>query len=182
MPEVDRHPVPGRTCGECNVCCDVLTIDEPELKKPPGILCSNCDPGKGCKIYQSRPSVCRNWHCGWRLASSLGPEWRPDRSRILISETTSNIPSQFKQKGLTFALNGDARSQVRWQPLTLNLFAFIQVEMPVFLSVPGPPGQAGGQVFLNNHIALAAAVAAHDFEQFGMLLVEAVEACIRHPS
>ncbi len=181
MPENDPRLVPDRTCGECSVCCQALWIDEPELKKQPGILCSNCLPGKGCQIYATRPPICRNWHCEWRKMDAFGPEWLPDQSKILIGETTTNIPPQFQQKGLRFDLNGDARDQIAWSPLVFTLFDSIEAGVPVFLSVPAAPGYKGGQVFLNSHVGIASAVAAQDFEGFGLFLVEAVEACIRHP-
>jgi hypothetical protein len=181
MPENDPHLVAGRSCGECTVCCQALWIDEPELKKQPGILCPNCAPGKGCTIYQMRPPICRNWHCEWRKMAMFGPEWRPDRCQILIGETGSNIPPQFRQHGLRFDLNGDARAQAAWPPLAINLFALIEMDIPVFLSVPAAPGYKGGQAFLNNHIGIASAVAERDFERFGAFLAEAVEACLSHP-
>lgn len=181
MPEHDPSLVPGRDCGACTVCCQSLWIDEPELKKQPGILCANCLSGKGCQIYQTRPPICRNWHCEWRKMEAFGPEWRPDLSEILIGETTTNIPLQFPQKGLRFDLNGDALRQITWPPLAMALFDYIETGIPVFLSVPAPPGYKGGQVFLNSHIGLSSAVAAQDLESFGMFLMEAVEACMRHP-
>jgi hypothetical protein len=181
MPEHDPNLVPGRSCGECTVCCEALWIDEPELKKQPGVCCLHCSSGQGCQIYAVRPPICRNWHCEWRKIATLGPEWRPDRSGILIGETSTNIPPQFGPRGLRFDLNGDARNQVLWPPLVLNLFAFIETGMPVFLSVPGPPGYKGGQVFLNSHGGIASAVAARDFEGFEAFLVEAVGACLSHP-
>jgi len=39
----DDNPVlvPNRECGDCNVCCAALTIDDPALQKPPGFRCRN---------------------------------------------------------------------------------------------------------------------------------------------
>jgi hypothetical protein len=55
--------IPGKSCGTCNLCCQVLVIEE--LDKPPGPLCKHCKPGKGCKIYLKRPEVCRDFECEW---------------------------------------------------------------------------------------------------------------------
>jgi hypothetical protein len=104
MDESEKHLVLGRSCGECNVCCEVLTIDKPELKKLPGVLCSHCVSGQGCAIYDSRPPVCRTWFCGWRTTDKLGEEWRPDRCGILVTVTTKDIPSEYQQTGLDFEL------------------------------------------------------------------------------
>src|SRR5580704_9928996 len=125
MPEYDPDLVPGRSCGECTVCCEALWIDEPGLKKQPGVPCAHCKSGEGCKIYRTRPPICRSWHCEWRKMAQLGPEWRPDQSGILIAEASTNIPARFQQRGLRFDLNADALSQIGWPPLTDNLFAFI---------------------------------------------------------
>jgi len=81
--------VPGRTCGSCSLCCKVLQIDE--LQKPVGQWCPNCAVGRGCKIYQTRPSECRTFHCAWLISPDLGEEWQPARAKfVLYSEGKAN--------------------------------------------------------------------------------------------
>src|SRR5436305_14221849 len=42
-----------RSCGDCTLCCKLLSITE--LEKPIGKWCPHCEIGKGCKIYDCRP-------------------------------------------------------------------------------------------------------------------------------
>jgi len=54
------------------------------LDKPRGVWCRHCTPGKGCGIYDARPDECRDFMCQWLLDSRLGPEWKPERSKLVI--------------------------------------------------------------------------------------------------
>lgn len=77
------EPAPGRSCGACTLCCKVY--DVPSLDKPAGTWCRHCKPGRGCGIHETRPQHCRSFHCLWMTAAFLGPEWKPDRSRFVMS-------------------------------------------------------------------------------------------------
>ena len=77
--------VPGRQCGDCMVCCEYLYINSPTLKKSADVLCSNWGNDKGCRIYETRPTVCRSWHCLWRRDKRLPEELRPDQSKVIFS-------------------------------------------------------------------------------------------------
>ena len=68
--------VPGRSCGTCTLCCKVFPV--PDLAKPAGKWCQHCQPGKGCRIHETRPEVCRKFFCGWMVSPGLGPEWKPE--------------------------------------------------------------------------------------------------------
>lgn len=76
-------PAPGRDCGTCALCCKVF--DVPVLQKPMGRWCQHCTPGKGCGIHETRPDHCRAFHCLWMLEPWLGPEWKPERSKFVIT-------------------------------------------------------------------------------------------------
>lgn len=76
-------PAPGRDCGACALCCKVYEV--PVLEKPMGEWCRHCTPGRGCAIHLSRPEHCRAFHCFWMLAPFLGPEWKPDRARFVLT-------------------------------------------------------------------------------------------------
>src|SRR5262245_3734543 len=89
-PRTAPKVVPGRRCGSCSLCCKVMQVDE--FDKPQGVWCRHCRPGRGgCTIHQSRPPVCRNYHCGWLLSSSLGPEWQPSVCKMLINFETDRM-------------------------------------------------------------------------------------------
>jgi hypothetical protein len=74
--------VPGRSCGSCTLCCKVFAV--PEVESPRSILCKHCVPNKGCSIHSSRPAICRQFFCNWLLIDTLGPEWQPERSKIVL--------------------------------------------------------------------------------------------------
>jgi hypothetical protein len=75
-------PVAGRDCGTCTLCCKVLRIDE--VESPAGEWCKHCAPGKGCRIHPERPDRCRDFYCMWLSQEGLGPEWKPERSKIVL--------------------------------------------------------------------------------------------------
>ena len=77
------QPAPGRACGSCTLCCKVY--DVPSLDKPAGEWCGHCKPGRGCGIHLTRPDHCRSFHCLWMTETWLGPEWKPERSKIVLS-------------------------------------------------------------------------------------------------
>jgi hypothetical protein len=74
------------------MCCKVLRIEE--LEKPPGVWCRHAVTGKGCGIYESRPPVCQRFHCHWLLNPHLGPEWKPDRAKLVVY---GDLPSGGRQ-------------------------------------------------------------------------------------
>lgn len=76
------------SCGDCSFCCVGLDIvDEPYVEefgfKPAGTPCSKLVDGK-CGVYSSRPSVCRNFNCGF-IEVGADPSWRPTSSGIFFS-------------------------------------------------------------------------------------------------
>ncbi|HEX8168059.1 MAG TPA: hypothetical protein VF601_20000 [Beijerinckiaceae bacterium] len=77
------QPAPGKDCGTCTLCCKVF--DVPSLNKPMGQWCRHCLPGKGCGIHATRPEHCRAFHCLWMTAPWLGPEWKPERSKMVLT-------------------------------------------------------------------------------------------------
>ena len=170
--------VPGRNCGGCTSCCKDLTIDAPDLKKPPGILCVHCVPGQGCGIYQARPSVCDGFYCGWRQIPFLDEGWRPDRSEILINPASDHIPPGYPPQGLTFELTGSLE-RATWPPFLNLVCDLIEDRVPVFLSVRGEPGHVSANTFLNDR--LAAAITARDPQGVVNGMLDALEICIAHP-
>jgi hypothetical protein len=68
------------------MCCKVLGVDYPgALTKPPDTACPHCKAGRGCAIYDQRPSPCRKFICQWLLDVSLDERWHPARSHIVIT-------------------------------------------------------------------------------------------------
>jgi hypothetical protein len=56
----------------------------PELQKPKDHWCSNFARGRGCIIYADRPKSCRDFTCFWLLDPAMGPEWKPDRCKMVL--------------------------------------------------------------------------------------------------
>jgi len=81
----DAEPalVPGRSCGTCSLCCKVYSIKE--LRKPAGRWCVHCVRGGGCNIHADRPPSCREFFCSWLVDPNLGPAWKPEVSRFVLS-------------------------------------------------------------------------------------------------
>ncbi len=77
-------------CGSCTFCCLVMGVKSPTLNKPKDTWCSQCEVGKGCLIYESRPGPCVDFSCVWlqsqeRTDHAKQDEWmRPDRSKVML--------------------------------------------------------------------------------------------------
>lgn len=66
----------GRQCGDCSLCCKLLSVAE--IRKPTNRWCRHCRPGRGCGIYGERPDQCRTYECYW-LKGMLPPEMKPNK-------------------------------------------------------------------------------------------------------
>jgi uncharacterized protein len=74
--------VPGRTCGDCGMCCKLPQIDA--LNKPANQWCVHCSTRKSCDAYDARPEQCRTFFCHFMENAALGEEWRPSKSRFML--------------------------------------------------------------------------------------------------
>jgi hypothetical protein len=72
-----------RACGTCTLCCKLFPV--PPLEKPAGKWCPHVVQGKGCGIHLTRPGMCRDFDCQWLQNPDLGPEWKPERSKFVLS-------------------------------------------------------------------------------------------------
>jgi hypothetical protein len=89
--------IPERECGDCVSCCEIPSINSPKLKKPADVLCPNCAK-PGCSIYDTRPIVCRQYHCLWRHLDTLATDLRPEKSKVMFSLHYSLTPRNIFQK------------------------------------------------------------------------------------
>lgn len=76
-----RDPPPTRECGDCSLCCKVLTIEA--LTKPQGKWCQHARPGRGCAIYAERPHECQTFTCSWR-SGRLPEEMKPSKVKAVV--------------------------------------------------------------------------------------------------
>ncbi len=81
--ELVSTPAPGRACGACTLCCKVY--DVPAVESVAGEWCRHAKPGRGCGIHETRPGHCRAFHCLWMTEGWLGPEWKPDKAKMVLS-------------------------------------------------------------------------------------------------
>jgi hypothetical protein len=154
----DHELVAGRACGECNVCCVALTIDEPALRKPQGYRCRNARPDNGCAIYETRPDTCRTFFCGWRQLKWVRETLRPDLSGVLVRLHGEIGAGGEKRLGVAITLL--TKAALKAEGLAETVAAAVGAGIPTYLHVPGPPGYTAAQGRINE--AVADAVLARD--------------------
>src|SRR3954469_16911870 len=91
------HVVPGRECGSCTMCCKLIAVAD--LGKPPGTWCPHCVRGKGCGIYETRPTECRTFYCHWMLEKGLTPERKPERATFALVTSEAGHLTAFVDPG-----------------------------------------------------------------------------------
>jgi hypothetical protein len=82
MAEAVATAAPGKSCGDCTLCCKVMQIAA--LGKAAGAWCGHCRIGAGCKIHAAKPGECGDFFCGYLQDPRLGEEWRPSKSKIVL--------------------------------------------------------------------------------------------------
>ena len=141
----DPTLVKDRHCGSCTVCCSALTINPLEIDKDHDSFCSSCVPGVGCTKYDTRPEICRTWHCLWRRMPTLDFNWRPDRSGVV---GTMGGP----EDGYDFTVTWDVlgpESVVTSRRMIDLVTNSIAAGAGVYLSAPARPGYISGKSLLN---------------------------------
>lgn len=158
------EPIPDRKCGECSACCIRLTIDVPELQKHADVPCQELSAVGGCRIYDTRPNVCRNWYCGWRFLDYLDDDWRPDRSGVLLRlEADGGIAFQSLKSIKVFI-----------HPELLRFVgSLVESGIPVFFVMPGKPGHTSVKLQLNE--ALTPGAKARSYDLMAAEVVKALE-------
>ena len=148
--------VPGRDCGDCTVCCTWLAIDKPEVQKIPGATCKHCTGG-GCGIYETRYPVCQGYYCAWRNMDIFDESWRPDRSGVMAYVETDGIAENFNFSiGIGLLLVRNPLKTVRQRWFQDFVVTGIMNSVPLFLSLPGPPGYQSATLSLNTEQMLDA--------------------------
>jgi hypothetical protein len=147
--------VPDTSCGECVMCCEWLNIEGEEFSKKAGVLCQHCtvgDSGGGCGIYETRPKICRAFFCGWRLIPALGPDWRPDKSKVIIMLVEKNVPPQYDgaMTGFNFVVLGGSQTILR-PGFAEYLTLLVSRKVAVYLSADSP------KTLINEYLAPLAA-------------------------
>ena len=89
---VDAVPAENKSCGTSTLCCKLFDIEGLDRPKKAGSWCPHCAPGKGCGIWEARPSMCADYYCVWRLDATLGPEWKPEVSKFILTHAHRDAP------------------------------------------------------------------------------------------
>jgi hypothetical protein len=136
-----------RQCGPCTVCCTELKIETPELRKKARLPCSHLGAA-GCGIYTTRPPVCQQFLCGWRLFAEMGDHWRPDQSGVLaLRKAPGELPAAWQHApyGVHLVVIGGEAAVKR--PAFADYAASLLARgLPVFLSAASP------YILLNDHL------------------------------
>ncbi len=110
----------SRACGECTMCCRLPGVVE--LSKPAGEWCKHCAIGKGCTIYEERPSSCKFFECLWLTDERMPEDLRPDKSKVIFyppaesgrwqSGAVGRLVNSFRHQGLTLCVVSGDRNEV----------------------------------------------------------------------
>lgn len=139
------------------MCCVVLTIDDPALRKVQGVRCPNARPDNRCGIYDARPQTCRTFLCGWMQHRWVRPALRPDLSGVLIRAQVRDVDGVRRPSVVVSLLREVA---LETDGLAETIAAPVAAGMPVFLEVVGRPGYTYGIARMDR--VLAKAVGARD--------------------
>lgn len=125
--------VPGRECGECHVCCDLLRPDRIGRKQASDRPCPNYSAGDGCALGEHRPPACATWHCAWREFDWLPEESRPDRLGLLLTVEREVKPGMVPEP---YVLGRAVGGETAYKSLLAQdvLWAFMR-ELPVRVEV-----------------------------------------------
>lgn len=74
-------PYDLRVCGDCQVCCHAMRIEEIDSLKY-----ENCEHQceLGCNIHHYPPKECVHFECTWKLEKLLKDQYRPDRCGFMM--------------------------------------------------------------------------------------------------
>ena len=157
--------VAGRECGGCFECCRFIPIKTERLEKPTNLLCPNCQPGEGCSVYDKRPSECRGWECGWKIARGIPDDWRPDIAGIVFRlEAGSEITATIIDPGKKF----------RSEQFASLIAVWVQSGVDVYFQAVGPVGYFPSRLLINPHVARA--IEAQDLPSVHQELAEMLKA------
>jgi hypothetical protein len=132
---VSQNVTTARSCDGCDLCCSAPGIKE--LHKEPGDRCLHLsgDAGRSCSIYRSRPKVCIDFHCLWRITERVLPGWlRPaDCGFLLAFNRVDQWPS-------VVTVHVDAQRPDAWRnPWAMTVFGALAEQWNCLVAIHQAP-------------------------------------------
>lgn len=131
-----------RSCGTCTLCCKVMRVAT--LHKPPGQWCQHCAASKGCTIYETRPGECAAFSCVWLSTPSLGEEWLPAKSKIVLvyNERNNNLSAHVEAGNAAVLKKSPYREKLQeWMQAGLKKGGFVYLSVGGVMSILLPDGE-----------------------------------------
>ncbi|MCV0397630.1 MAG: hypothetical protein K5872_17470 [Rhizobiaceae bacterium] len=141
--------IAGRECGGCTECCRFIPIRHEVLEKPTNLMCPHCAGGKGCTVYDLRPSMCRTWECGWKLTPTVPADWRPDRSGLVFRF------EHLKRKEISVVIL-DPSPAMFTEAFATIVCGWSENGFKVYFSAVGPTGHIPSLVLVSKRVRKAA--------------------------
>jgi hypothetical protein len=141
-----------RSCGNCDVCCNILEVRE--LNKKSYCNCTYRAEGGGCGRYDTRPSICRDWNCAYILnLIPGGEEVKPNNIGLMfypVSAKNNDLGMSMimgQEVWKDALLTSDAQNLVKW--IGKRMFVMIRHYNTEEFSYSGPKEQV--EEFLIRH-------------------------------
>jgi len=131
-----RFLASGRSCDGCDLCCTAPSISE--LDKPPGEPCKHLcgEAGTSCSIYSSRPPVCRDFYCLWRMTDMILPSWlRPADCGFMLAFNRRDV-----WPGVVTAHLDPARPEAWRNEWAMTVFAALAERWNCLVAIGQSPG------------------------------------------
>jgi len=61
------------------------------MDSPAGEYCKECDPGAGCKIYDTIPEGCLKFRCAYNQMEKASINLRPDKCGIVFEKISDDV-------------------------------------------------------------------------------------------
>ena len=97
-------------CDGCTMCCKLLNIEW--MDSPAGEYCKECEPGKGCRIYDNAPKKCLEFRCAYNQVEKSSINMRPDKCGVIFERIPENIFIGTVDPDIK-NLNDDVRGQIQ---------------------------------------------------------------------
>lgn len=76
-------------CDGCTLCCKLLPVAW--MDSPAGRYCKECDPGVGCKIYDTAPEDCLKFRCAYNQMEKASINLRPDKCDVVFEKISDDV-------------------------------------------------------------------------------------------